>query len=190
MDIKSKSKKELVSICKENNIKGYSNKGKKAIIDLINSKIETNIKIKQENEIIEEKQQQNTPVVIDEKKDVGDLYKSNLEFLKTMFDDCLLGQLNREYNYKENNEENIYDFIDAYRNAVKKKYNIENDYTDYDLLTKLTNNPENIKVTWGNCLENLKKLPAESIGHMVTSPPYYNARKYSIWENLQAYLEI
>ena len=95
MDMQSKSKKELVSICKENNIKGYSNKGKKDIIDLINSKIETNIKIKQENEIIEEKQQQNTPVVIDE-KDVGDLYKSNLEFLKTMFGDCLLGQLNKK----------------------------------------------------------------------------------------------
>lgn len=185
MDLQSKSKKELISFCKKNSISGYSNKGKKAIIDLIKSKTETNSK--QENEIIEKKKE-DVPVAIVEKKDVGDLYKSNLKLLQTIFDTCLLGQLNREYTYKENNDQNIYDFIDAYRNTIKRQFNIDNDYNDYDLLTKLTNNPDNIKVTWGNCLENLKKLPAESIGHMVTSPPYYNARKYSIWDNLQAYL--
>ena len=94
----------------------------------------------------------------------------------------IIKNTNEIYTYKENNDQNIYDFIDAYRNTIKRQFNIDNDYNDYDLLTKLTNNPDNIKVTWGNCLENLKKLPAESIGHMVTSPPYYNARKYSIWE--------
>ena len=125
MDLQSKSKKELISFCKKNSISGYSNNGKKAIIDLIKANTETNSK--QENEIIEKKKE-DVPVAIVEKKDVGDLYKSNLKLLQTIFDTCLLGQLNREYTYKENNDQNIYDFIDAYRNTIKRQFNIDNDY--------------------------------------------------------------
>jgi len=32
-------------------------------------------------------------------------------------------------------------------------------------------------------------MPSESIQLMVTSPPYYNAREYSQWENIMDYLE-
>ncbi len=53
----------------------------------------------------------------------------------------------------------------------------------------LNNNNNKIKILWGNCLDYLKILPSESIHLMVTSPPYYNARKYSNWENLQKYLD-
>ncbi len=45
------------------------------------------------------------------------------------------------------------------------------------------------KIIWGDCLDVLKGLPSESVGLMVTSPPYYNAREYSQWKNLTLYLE-
>jgi DNA modification methylase len=32
-------------------------------------------------------------------------------------------------------------------------------------------------------------MDSESISLMVTSPPYYNARDYSIWSNLDEYLK-
>ena len=88
----------------------------------------------------------------------------------------------------ENKEENIYNFINSYRIIVKKLFNIENNFTNYNFYDKITKN-NNIKVVWGNCLNLLKKMPSESVGHMVTSPPYYNARKYSVWKNLNEYLK-
>ncbi len=35
----------------------------------------------------------------------------------------------------------------------------------------------------------LKSFPDNSIHLAVTSPPYFNAREYSQWHNLQAYLD-
>ena len=35
----------------------------------------------------------------------------------------------------------------------------------------------------------LRKMKSESIHLMITSPPYYNAREYSQWENIDTYLE-
>ena len=34
----------------------------------------------------------------------------------------------------------------------------------------------------GDCSQELKKLPNESIDLILTSPPYYNARDYSYYE--------
>lgn len=39
-----------------------------------------------------------------------------------------------------------------------------------------------------DCLIFLNNIPKNSIQHMVTSPPYYNAREYSQWNNLYNYL--
>ena len=66
---------------------------------------------------------------------------------------------------------------------------METNFTDYRLLTSITSKPEKIKVVWGGCLQGLKRLPNESVGHIVTSPPYYNAREYSTWANLKEYLD-
>ena len=46
----------------------------------------------------------------------------------------------------------------------------------------------NAKIIWGDCLNALRKMDSESIHLMVTSPPYYNAREYSQWQNLYNYL--
>lgn len=41
----------------------------------------------------------------------------------------------------------------------------------------------------GDVLEVLKYVPNESVHLTFTSPPYYNARDYSIYPSYQAYLE-
>lgn len=115
------------------------------------------------------------------------LYNENKEIIKKMFNAEELDILKQKYNYKESNPENIYDFIYAYRDVIKLLYNKENLFSSYNLYNKLIQNT-NIKIVWGNCLDNLKLLPCESIGHIVTSPPYYNAREYSTWANLKDYL--
>lgn len=117
------------------------------------------------------------------------LYNTNLEQLKITLSSDLLVLLENEYNFKEMNPRNVYDFIEAYRNVIKRQFNIENGHTNYDLLNCISSNSTNIKVVWGNCLDNLKRMPSESIGHIVTSPPYYNAREYSTWTNLKEYLD-
>ena len=89
-------------------------------------------------------------------------------------------------NYKVSNikEDNIYNFISAYRDTVKYSNNsIHNNF-----INNISKN-NNIKVVWGDCYNLLKKLPDESVGLMVTSPPYYNARDYSCWKNLNDYLD-
>ncbi|MGG5342166.1 DNA-methyltransferase [Enterococcus sp. AZ192] len=44
------------------------------------------------------------------------------------------------------------------------------------------------KIIHKNCLDAMKDMESKSIDLMVTSPPYFNAREYSQWENLEAYL--
>lgn len=48
--------------------------------------------------------------------------------------------------------------------------------------------PDNVHIIWRDCVESMAKMESESIQLMVTSPPYYNARQYSQWENLDTYL--
>ena len=47
----------------------------------------------------------------------------------------------------------------------------------------------NLKIIWGDCLNTLKKMNSESVQLMVTSPPYYNAREYSQWKDINDYLD-
>lgn len=73
-----------------------------------------------------------------------------------------------------------------YIDAIKTQYQKE------DKKSKLTDFVEKkdneIKIVWGDCLSILKKMKKESVHLMVTSPPYYNARSYSHWDNLDEYL--
>lgn len=39
-----------------------------------------------------------------------------------------------------------------------------------------------------DCVEAMKQMPDRSIDAVVTSPPYYNAREYSTWGSVDAYL--
>lgn len=80
-------------------------------------------------------------------------------------------------------------FSDAYTSIVKKRH--QKEYTEnYDIkLDRFLNNKNELKIIWGDCLEVLRKMKSESIHLMVTSPPYYNAREYSQWEDINVYLE-
>ena len=40
-----------------------------------------------------------------------------------------------------------------------------------------------------DCLEGMKLLNDKSIDLLVTSPPYYNAREYSQWDNVESYMD-
>ena len=54
-----------------------------------------------------------------------------------------------------------------------------------------TESPDQMKnlIVHGDTLKILKKTPAESIHLTFTSPPYYNARDYSIYPSYKGYLE-
>ena len=126
--------------------------------------------------------------IIISKEIAKNLFETNEEFLKTIFNEECLTIMKQLYNPKYDKTKNIYHFIDVYRKIVNKKWNDDNKYFNFDLLNRVKEN-NHIKVVWGNCLDLLKQMPYESVGHMVTSPPYYNARDYSLWENLQSYLD-
>lgn len=79
-------------------------------------------------------------------------------------------------------------FSETYIKFIKESH--QGHYKDIDVkLNKfLEKKDDGVKIIWGNCLDVLKKLKSESIHLMVTSPPYYNAREYSIWHDLNDYL--
>ena len=63
--------------------------------------------------------------------------------------------------------------------------------TDDDINSKLINilnEKQPSKLIHGDCYRVLSNMPSESITSAVTSPPYYNAREYSQWNNLYLYL--
>ncbi len=80
-------------------------------------------------------------------------------------------------------------FLDAYRQMIKQQHQREYKSANQQLDAFLHTPNKNIKVVWGNCLDALNAMHSESVHLMVTSPPYYNARQYSQWGNLNAYLQ-
>lgn len=77
-------------------------------------------------------------------------------------------------------EKNYYDFV---RLCYQEKYS-HSQNLDFFL-----NQSSKEKVIWANCLKVLKQMKSESIACMVTSPPYYNARAYAQWSDLDAYMQ-
>jgi len=90
--------------------------------------------------------------------------------------------------YTKSNREILNKFGVKYKNLLKKDKRIVEQF-DKNLFNNTINNNGKVKIYWGNCLDYMKNLPSESIQMMVTSPPYYNARAYSQWENINLYLE-
>lgn len=114
------------------------------------------------------------------------LFTENEKYLQKIFTEDQLSDFKADL---ETGECTLSEFMATYIKHVKAKHTTETLPPTYDPgLTRFLDNPNKIKVVWGNCLENLKKLPDESIQLMVTSPPYYNARKYSIWDNIELYM--
>ena len=74
------------------------------------------------------------------------------------------------------------------REIIYKEFNLLNN--NYRLQSQ-TNSPDFIKniVVHGDVQEILKYVPSESIHLTFTSPPYYNARDYAIYQSYQEYLD-
>ena len=100
---------------------------------------------------------------------------------------ALLSKL-RNYKHKEP-KEYIDSFHKEYSDLVKRRYQKQYKYSDKKFNNFIGSPSSNIKIIWGDCLHALKKMDSESIHCMVTSPPYYNARDYSQWENINDYLD-
>lgn len=83
----------------------------------------------------------------------------------------------------------IEEWIKIYTRFVKEIYQQSTSSPNKKLCDFIKLKDDGVKIIWGDCLNVLQGLPSESIGLMVTSPPYYNAREYSQWENLNLYLE-
>jgi len=120
------------------------------------------------------------------------LLKHNKEFLDKLLTVGELDELNKKlsrYTGDFYGHEAVRCFTDEYLLILKKRH--QSDYiVNYDpRLDRFINSKDNLKIIWGDCLRVLQKMQSESIHLMITSPPYYNAREYSQWENLNAYLE-
>lgn len=87
--------------------------------------------------------------------------------------------------YSKQETGNVDLYVEIYCRIMKKRHQSGKDLGLYEEIVK----DDSIKVVWGDCYQSLKNLPNESIGLMVTSPPYYNARDYSTWKDLKAYLD-
>lgn len=87
-------------------------------------------------------------------------------------------------------EEYISKFSNIYYEVIKNRYQIAtNPNRDAELINFINDKNTDLKLIWGDCLQALRKMDSESIHLMVTSPPYYNAREYSQWNNINEYLE-
>ena len=89
-----------------------------------------------------------------------------------------------------NNQDYVIKFSKAYLSLIKNRHQAETLPSNFSIeLNKFINkNNSDIKMIWGDSYEVLKQMKSESIQLMVTSPPYYNARAYSQWENINLYL--
>ena len=83
----------------------------------------------------------------------------------------------------------VKEFSKIYRAIIKARHRSEHDCADKPLNKFLSNDDGKVKIVWGNCLDVLKAMDSESAHLMVTSPPYYNARDYSQWDNIDDYLQ-
>ena len=87
-------------------------------------------------------------------------------------------------------EEYVSYFNTLYCKTIKYKHQLStNPNRDIKLVNFLNDKSTDLKIIWGDCLQVLREMDSESIHLMVTSPPYYNAREYSKWNNINQYLE-
>jgi len=86
-------------------------------------------------------------------------------------------------------DEIVKQFTKIFIRFVKENFQSQYKYADRKLNEFLEKEDGGIKIIWGDCLKVLQGIKSESINVMVTSPPYYNARDYSNWKNLNEYLK-
>ena len=120
---------------------------------------------------------------------LDNIFRISAKYLKREFSQEQLDKLmTRCYNeIRGNQERTISEFIRIYYETVKEIHQSEYAH-DEKLNSFLNSEQDKLKMLWGSCLDLMRGMKTESIHLMVTSPPYYNARDYSQWRNLDEYL--
>ncbi|HPD33112.1 MAG TPA: site-specific DNA-methyltransferase [Candidatus Kapabacteria bacterium] len=115
----------------------------------------------------------------------------SMPYLEKVFSKGRLDEFLKEVSYLKEEQEIkkiIEKFTESYIRFVKEDYQRTYQSTNEKLISFIEKKND-VKIIWGDCLEVLKGMKSESIHLMVTSPPYYNAREYSQWRNLNDYLD-
>lgn len=131
-------------------------------------------------------------MLIETKSYIKNILDISLPYLKNIFSKNRLEEFLKEIEYLHNVEDIrkvIADFTELYIKFVKEDFQSLYKDTNKSLTNFIEQKDDGIKIIWGNCLNVLKGMKSESIHLMVTSPPYYNAREYSQWKNLNNYLD-
>jgi len=121
---------------------------------------------------------------------VDKIFETSFDYLEKILTprelECLITRLRRRK--LRSTQECVKYFNQIFCDIIKAKHRAEYGFRDAELM-KFINSPEsNAKIIWGDCLSVLRKFDSESVHLMVTSPPYYNAREYSQWDNINDYL--
>ncbi|MCY4320881.1 MAG: site-specific DNA-methyltransferase [Bdellovibrionaceae bacterium] len=119
------------------------------------------------------------------------IFKISKPYLLKQFTKKELESLIQKCSYirEKNRKDIVKKFSEIYISFIKKCYQSKYKKSDKKLVKFISKRNSKIKILWSDCLQSLKKMDSESIHLMITSPPYYNARDYSKWENLNRYLE-
>ena len=122
---------------------------------------------------------------------LDEIFKTSEKYLKSILNEKELNGLIKSLNKKKNldTEDCVHNFDIEYRKVIKEKHQQTYSDADKDFNKFLIDKKSQIKVVWGDCLTALKKMHSESVHCMVTSPPYYNTRDYSIWKNIDDYMD-
>lgn len=84
------------------------------------------------------------------------------------------------------NEKPDLSVLDFYKSCYFKRFQIDKS-SEYSITQNISPVP-NHQVYNDDCFKILSSLNENSIDGAVTSPPYYNAREYSHWDNIYCYL--
>ena len=119
------------------------------------------------------------------------IFEVSDKYLKRVFSEQLLNEFRTNcFRYiRGNRNSTIEQFVKVYYDFVKTEYQKQYTGADPSLNQSILSESHTPKALWGNCLDFLRRMESESIQLMVTSPPYYNARDYSQWKTLDAYLD-
>ncbi|PIP29661.1 restriction endonuclease [Candidatus Kuenenbacteria bacterium CG23_combo_of_CG06-09_8_20_14_all_36_9] len=119
-----------------------------------------------------------------------------LEISKPYLKDVFGVEKNQEFIKKiaivkkiKNRQEIITKFSEIYINFIKEIYQEQYKNTNKELIKFIAQKDDGVKLVWGDCFNVLRGMNSESVHLIVTSPPYYNAREYSQWNDLHDYLK-
>ncbi len=119
------------------------------------------------------------------------IFEVSNKYLRRVFNEQQLNEFKTDclHNIRGDRDSTVEQFIKSYYDLVKKEYQKQYANADSALNQDIFSEPNRPKLLWGNCLDFLRRMDSESVQLMITSPPYYNARDYSQWETLDAYLD-